>query len=59
MMNVNSLMVAIHVNVLHIQLSKYHDNDDPVIHIRQLTKVYVTNELCQNYDIYQHLKPIW
>jgi hypothetical protein len=42
-MNVNPLMVLILANVLHIQLLKYHDNDDPVIHIRQLTKVCVTN----------------
>ncbi len=30
-------------NVLHIQLPKYHDNDDPMSHLRQLTKVCVTN----------------
>jgi hypothetical protein len=30
-------------NVLHIQLPKYHDNDDPVSHLRQLTKICVTN----------------
>ncbi len=43
MMNVNPLMVVVLANVLCIQLLKYHDNDDPVIHIWQLTKVYVTN----------------
>ncbi len=46
MMNVNPLMVVMAIvpaNVLHIQLLKYHENDDPVIHIRQLTKVCVTN----------------
>jgi hypothetical protein len=37
MMNVNSLMAIICVNVLRIQLPKYHDDDDPIIHIRQLT----------------------
>ncbi len=42
-MNVNPLMVVVFVNVLCIQLSKYHDNDDLVIYIRQLTKVCVTN----------------
>ncbi len=33
MMNVNPLMVVVLANVLCIQLLKYHDNDDPVIHI--------------------------
>jgi hypothetical protein len=42
-MNMNPLMVVILVNVLRIQLPKNHDNNDPVIHIRQLTKVYVIN----------------
>jgi hypothetical protein len=42
-MNVNPLMVIILANLLHIQLPKYHDNDDLIIHIRQLTKVCVTN----------------
>jgi len=42
-MNMNPLMVIILVNVLCIQLLKYHDNDDLVIHIRQLIKVCVTN----------------
>ncbi len=36
-------MVIIPTNVLCIQLPNYHENDDPVIHIRQLTKVYVIN----------------
>jgi hypothetical protein len=43
MMNVNPFMVVIPTNVLCIQPPKYHDNDDLVIHIRQLTKVCVTN----------------
>jgi len=43
MMNMNPLMVVVPTNVLHIQLSKYHDDDDLVIHIRQLIKVCVTN----------------
>jgi len=30
-------------NVLHIQLPKYHDNHDLVFHLRQLTKICVTN----------------
>jgi hypothetical protein len=42
-MNVNPLMVVIPTDVLCIQLPKYHDNDDPVIHIQQLTKVCVIN----------------
>jgi hypothetical protein len=42
-MNVNPFMVVVPTNVLCIQLLKYHDNDDLVIHIRQLTKVCVTN----------------
>jgi hypothetical protein len=42
-MNVNSLVVVVPINVLRIQLLKYHDNDDPIIHIQQLTKVCVTN----------------
>ncbi len=49
-MNVNPFMVVIHANVLRIQLSMYHDNDDLVIHIRQLIKVYVTN----GEDTYDH-----
>jgi hypothetical protein len=35
-------MVVPVVNALQIQLFKYHDNRDLVLHIRQLTKVYVT-----------------
>jgi len=31
------------LNVLHIQLPKYHDNGDPMSHLQQLTKVCVTN----------------
>jgi hypothetical protein len=33
MMNVNPFMAIVLANVLHIQLPKYHDNDDLVIHI--------------------------
>jgi hypothetical protein len=36
-------MAIVHVNVLHIQLPKYHDNDDFITHIWQLVKVCVTN----------------
>jgi len=36
-------MVVILANVLHIQLPKYHDNDDHVKHIQQLTNVCVIN----------------
>jgi len=32
-MNVNPLMVVVLANALHIQLLKYHDNDDLIIHI--------------------------
>jgi hypothetical protein len=42
-MNVNLLRAVVLAHVLHIQLPKYRDNDDPVIHIQQLTKVCVTN----------------
>jgi hypothetical protein len=42
-MNVNPFMVVVPTNVLCIQLLKYHDNDDLVIHIRKLTKVFVSN----------------
>jgi hypothetical protein len=40
-MNVPPIMVVPVVNALQIQLFKYHDNRDLVLHIRQLTKVYV------------------
>ncbi len=43
MMNVNPFMTVILANVLCIQLLKYHDNDDLVIHIQKLTKVFVSN----------------
>jgi hypothetical protein len=42
-MNMNPIVVVVLVNVLCIQLLKYHDKDDLVMHIWQLTKVYVTN----------------
>jgi hypothetical protein len=38
--SIHSFILA---NVLRIQLPKYHDNDDPIIHIQQLTKISVTN----------------
>jgi len=44
MMNMNPIMVVILVDVLCIQLLKYHDNDDFIIYIQQLTKLCVTNE---------------
>jgi hypothetical protein len=49
-MNVNPFMAIVLANVLHIQLPKYHDNDDPIIYIRQLIKVCVTN----GEDTYDH-----
>jgi hypothetical protein len=42
-MFVPPIMVLPTTNVLHIQLPKYHDNDDPMSHLRQLTKIFVTN----------------
>ncbi len=42
-MFVPPIMALPTTNVLHIQLPKYHDNDDPVSHLQQLTKVFVTN----------------
>jgi hypothetical protein len=36
-------MVATMGNVLCIQLPKDHDNDDPISHLRKLTKVCATN----------------
>jgi hypothetical protein len=33
MMNMNPIMVVVLVDVLHIQLLKYHDNDGTIIHI--------------------------
>jgi hypothetical protein len=49
-MNMNPFMAIVPTNVLHIQLSKYCDNDDPIIHIRQLTKICVIN----GKDTYDH-----
>jgi hypothetical protein len=46
----NPFMHIIHAIVLCIELLKYHDNDDHVIHIQQLTKVYVTS----GEDIHDH-----
>jgi hypothetical protein len=31
MMNMNPFMVVVPINVLHIQLPKYHDNDETII----------------------------
>jgi hypothetical protein len=42
-MFVMPIMVLLVANVLCIQLPKYHDNDDPMSHLRQLTKERVTN----------------
>jgi hypothetical protein len=42
-MFVPPIMALPTVNVLCIQLPKYHDNDDLVSHLRQFTKVCVTN----------------
>jgi hypothetical protein len=43
-------MVIPLANALRIQLPKYHDNESPILHIRQLTKVCVTN----GKNIYNH-----
>jgi hypothetical protein len=43
-MNVLPIMVVPPTNALRIQLPKYHDNGDLVLHIRQLTKICVINE---------------
>jgi hypothetical protein len=42
-MNVPPIMAVPLANVLRIQLLKYYDNEDLVLHIRQLMKVCVTN----------------
>ncbi len=42
MMNMNPLVAVVPVNVLCIQLPKYHGNDDLIIQIQQLIKVCVT-----------------
>jgi hypothetical protein len=42
-MFVPPIMVLLATNVLCIQLPKYHDSDDPMSHLQQLTKVCVTN----------------
>jgi hypothetical protein len=42
-MNVPPIMAIPPANALQIQLPKYHDNGDLVLHIQQLTKVCVTN----------------
>jgi len=42
-LNVIPLVGAIVLNVLQIQLLKYHNNDDPISHLHQFTKVCVTN----------------
>ncbi len=38
MMKMNPFMAIVPINVLCIELPKYHDNDDHAIHIQQLTK---------------------
>jgi hypothetical protein len=51
---IKSLLVT---NVLRIQLPKYHDNDDLVSHLRQLTKVCVTNgENTHDHKLYSFSK---
>jgi hypothetical protein len=45
-------------NALHIQLPKYHDNEDPILLIQQLTKVYVINGK-NTYDHKLHSFPIF
>jgi hypothetical protein len=47
-MNLLPIMVILLVNALHIQLSKYHHNEDPILHIQQLVKVCVTNRKKNN-----------
>jgi len=42
-LNVIPLVGAIVPNVLQIQVPKFHDNDDPISHLHQFTKVCVTN----------------
>ncbi len=42
-MNVPSFMVVAPINVLRIKLPKYHNNENLVLHIWQLTKECVTN----------------
>lgn len=42
-MNIPPLMVVTPTNVSRIQLPKYHNNDDPILHVRHLAKVCVTN----------------
>jgi hypothetical protein len=43
-MNIPPIMAVPLASVLGIQLPKYHDSRDPVLHIQQVTKVCVTNE---------------
>ncbi len=51
-MNIAPIMAIQCVNLLPIQLLKYHDNDDPILHIGQLTKGCVTNgEDIENHKI--------
>jgi hypothetical protein len=35
-MNIPPIMDVIPTNVLKIQLPKYHDNDDPILHIKSI-----------------------
>ncbi len=47
-------MVETMGNVLCIQFPKYHDNDDPIFHLQQLTKVCATNGKNINVDKLQY-----
>ncbi len=42
-MNVLPIMALVSTNVLCTQWPKYHDNDNPILHIWQLIKVCLTN----------------
>jgi hypothetical protein len=42
-MFVPPIMALLATNELRIQLPKYHDNDDPISHLQQLTTICVTN----------------
>ncbi len=53
-MSVPPIIAVPLANVLRIYLSKYHDNEDLVLHIRQLTKVCVTNGEYTNYHKLQY-----
>ncbi len=42
-MNLPPIMAIFPCNALCIQLCKYHNNEDPILHIQHLTKVCMTN----------------